>query len=272
MASRSIDLGDIRVDLVSDGVFETGRDVLTHRGGEAARTRLLDRWGDGPLRLDVNVAVLRGPRGTELVDAGTGPAWGDKLGHAREALNRQGIRPDSVDRVFLTHFHGDHALGLLDGDGAWLPRARVMVPAADLAFFTDAAARERMPEVRRGGFDIARRVAAAYGDRLDLVPFGSTMPGLDLLPLPGHTPGQGGYLITAGDAKLLLLADALHLDLQAQDPDIGLTFDLDPAGAAETRRTILARAAGEGWIVAGGHLAGFGRVVPEGSAFRIVPI
>ncbi len=272
MASRSIDLGDLRADLVSDGVFETARDVLTHRGGEAARTRLLDTWGDRPLRLDVNVVLLRGPRGTELVDAGTGPAWGDKLGHAREALSRQGIAPDAVDRVFLTHLHGDHALGLLDGDAAWLPRARVTVPAAELAFFTDAAARERVPEARRGAFDIARRVAAAYGDRLDPVPFGPLMPGVELLPLPGHTPGQGGYLIAAGAAKLLLLADALHLDLQARDPDIGLVFDLDPATAADTRRAVLARAAAEDWIVAGGHLAGFGRVAPEGSGFRIGPI
>lgn len=275
MASRDIVIGDTQVVLLSDGVFETGRDALIHTDGDAARAAALALWGDRPLRIDVNVALLRGPRGVELVDAGTGPSWGPSLGRARDALARQGVAPDAVDRVFLTHLHGDHALGLLDGEEAYFPRAEVLVPAADLAFFSDAAARARMPAARRAGFDIAPRVAAAYGARLVPLPFGPVSPGVDLVPLPGHTPGQGGYLFSAappGGAALLLLADALHLaDLQAGDPGIGLVYDVDPARAAVTRRAILARAAAAGWTVGGAHLPGLVRVVPAGSGFRLAP-
>ena len=270
MTSRDLTIGETRVELLSDGIFETGRDVIVHRGGEAERQRVLDAWGEAPLRLDVNVGLLRGPRGTELVDAGTGSAWGAGLGHARAALAERGVAPEAVDRVFLTHFHGDHALGLLDGDAPALPGAEILVPAADLAFFTDASQRARLPVARQAAFDVARRVVAAYGDRLHGLPYGPVLPGVELLPLPGHTPGQGGFLFTAGDAGLLMLADALHLgDLQPGDPDIGLAFDVDPAAAAVTRRAILARAAAEGWIVGGGHLPGFGRVEAGASGFRI---
>lgn len=273
MTAHDATIGDTRIELLRDGVFETGREVLTHRGGEAERQRLLARWGEKPLRIDVNVALLRGPRGTELVDAGTGPSWGPDLGHARRALADRGVTPEAVDRVFLTHIHGDHALGLLDGEAAYLPRAEVLVPAADLAFFTDPAQRARVPAARQAGFDIARRVVAAYGDRLLALPYGPVMPGVDLLPLPGHTPGQGGYLFAGDGPGLLMLADALHLDdVQAGDPDVGLVYDLDPDMAAATRRAILARAAAEGWIVGGAHLGGFGRVTVEGSGFRIAPL
>ena len=270
MTSRDVTIGETRVELLSDGIFETGRDVIVHRGGEAERQRVLDAWGDAPLRLDVNVALLRGPRGTELVDAGAGDAWGPAFGHARAALAARGVVPASVDRVFLTHFHGDHALGLLDGDAAAFPSAEVLVPAADLAFFTDPSQRARLPVARQAAFDVARRVVAAYGDRLHALPYGPVVPGVDMLPLPGHTPGQGGLLFAGDGAALLMLADALHIgDLQPGDPDIGLAFDVDPAAAAVTRRAILARAAAEGWTVAGGHLPGFGRVAATASAFRI---
>ena len=35
MASRDIDIGDTRVVLLSDGIFETGRDALIHTGWPA---------------------------------------------------------------------------------------------------------------------------------------------------------------------------------------------------------------------------------------------
>lgn len=45
-----------------------------------------------------------------------------------------GIQPDDVSRVILTHIHGDHALGLIDGDRPYFPKAEIWVPEADLAF------------------------------------------------------------------------------------------------------------------------------------------
>lgn len=270
MTSRDLKLGGLRVELLHDGVFEAAREVLVHRHGEAALAGALEVWGERPFKVDVNCFLLRGPRGTELVDAGTGTSWGPGLGHARTTLGELGIAADAVDRVFLTHIHGDHALGLLDGDAAYFPRAEVIVPAADLAFYTDAGQRDRLPEVRRGGFAIAAAVVAAYGDRLRSVPFGPVMPGVVLLPLPGHTPGQGGYLFTTEDGALLLLGDALHLDVeQAADPDLSVIYDLDPVLAADTRRAILARAVAEGWTIGGGHIRGFGRVRSAGDGFRI---
>lgn len=270
MAAGHLRLGETAIDLLHDGVFEASRDVLIHSRGEAALAPALARWGDRPFRVDVNCFLLRGPRGIELVDAGTGTSWGPNLGHARAALDACGVAPGDVDRVFLTHLHGDHAFGLLDGAAAFFPRAEVILPEAELAFYADPAERARLPEVRHGAFDVATAVAAAYGARLKPVPFGPVTRDVELLPLPGHTPGQGGFVFTAGDCTLMLFGDALHLDAeQAADPDLGTIFDLDPTAATATRRSMLGRAAAEGWIVAGGHTRGFGRVTHEGAGFRI---
>ena len=110
-----------------------------------------------------------------------------------------------------------------------------------------------------------------YGDRIHSVPAGSVRPGITLIPLPGHTAGHSGYLIE-GEKSLLLWGDALHLsDLQASDPDIGFIYDFDAATARASRGAILARAAREAWIVSGGHIEGFRRVVEKKPGYDLVP-
>ena len=256
-----------------DGVFEAPADVLIHAAGDEARRRLIEKRDGKGIRIDVNCFILRGPDGTTLIDAGAADAFGPALGKARAALQEAGIRPEQIDRVLLTHIHGDHALGLLDGTAPWLPRAEVLAPETDLAFFTDPAARAAQPEAKRGPFDIAANLVRAYAGRLRPFPSGQVpgMPGIEALPLPGHTPGHTGYLLRGAEDSLLIWADTLHLqDEQTADPDIGLIFDTDPMTARRTRRALLERLAQEGWLVAGSHITGFGRVRRAGNAFSFV--
>jgi glyoxylase-like metal-dependent hydrolase (beta-lactamase superfamily II) len=175
--------------------------------------------------------------------------------------------------VLITHLHGDHALGLFDGEAPYFPNARVLLPAPELSFFTDADKRLSTPENRRGGFAIAETLLRLYPERVDAnSDSGDILPGVTLIPLPGHTHGQSGYLIDNGGRDLLLWGDAVHLEtLQAADPEVGLVFDFDGAVAVATRRDILGRASDLGWIVSGGHVEGFKTVRRAGNAFELVP-
>jgi glyoxylase-like metal-dependent hydrolase (beta-lactamase superfamily II) len=267
--------GQYTVTPLLDGVFEAPSDVLIHAAGEEARRRLVEDRGGRGIKIAVNCFVLQGPEGTTLIDAGAADAFGPALGKARAALQEAGIRPEQIDRVLLTHIHGDHALGLLDGAGPWLPRAELLVPEADLAFFTDEATRAAQPEAKRGPFDIAAKLVHAYAGRLRALPNGDIpgLTGIEALPLPGHTPGHTGYRLRDGKDSLLIWGDALHLqDEQPADPELGLVFDTDPAMALRTRRALLEHLATEGWMVAGSHVTGFGRVQRAGQAFSFVPV
>ena len=267
--------GHYTVTILRDGVFEAPADVLIHAAGDEARRRLVEKRAGRGIKIDVNCFVLHGPDGITLIDAGAADAFGPALGKARAALQAAGIRPEQIDRVLLTHIHGDHALGLLDGSAAWAPRAELLVPEADLAFFTDPTSRAAQPEAKRGPFDIAANLVQAYAGRLRPLPHGQVpgMPGIEALPLPGHTPGHTGYLLRAAEESLLIWGDALHLqDEQTADPEIGLIYDTDPATALRTRRALLEQLATEGWMVAGSHITGFGRVLRAGNAFRFVPV
>lgn len=273
MTSKFRRFGQYDVILLHDGVFEPSIDVLIHADGSVARQRVIEAWGKPTLRVDVNCFALRGADGIILVDAGTGTSWGPNYGHARSALREAGITPEQVQHILITHLHGDHALGLLDGDTPYFPHADVFVPDRDLAFFTDPAAREATPEARRGGFKVAEQLQRVYGSRVRRIEEGPVLAGIEARSLPGHTPGHTGYLVRGEDNHLLIWGDALHLgDLQPGDPKIELIFDLDAEMALQTRQAVLEDAAREGWIIAGGHITGFGRVQRASEGYQIVPV
>ena len=267
--------GQYTVTTVLDGVFEAPSDVLLHAAGDEARRSLIEKRSGRGIKIDVNCFVLNGPGGITLIDSGAADAFGPALGKARAALQAAGIRPEQIDRVLLTHVHGDHAFGLLDGAAAWAPRAELLIPEADLAYFTDSAIRAAQPEANRGSFDLAAKLVNAYAGRLRALPNGQVpgLLGIEALPLPGHTPGHTGYLLRDGKDSLLIWGDALHLqNEQPVDPELHLVFDTDPALALRTRRALLEQLATEGWTVAGSHVTGFGRVQRAGNAFSFVPV
>lgn len=264
--------GPFEVLRLQDGVFEAPPDVLIHADGEVATAELRKNWGEAPVRVDVNVFLLRDASGVTLVDAGAGTEWGPTFGHLRQELADLGIERDAVRRVLLTHIHGDHAQGLFDGDERYFPEAEILVPMAELAFFLDARQREKAPAPRQGAFDLAARLKRVYGAKLVPIMDGIVSPGIEALALPGHTPGHVGYLIHDAAGGLLLFGDAMHLEeVQGPDPDAGLVFDLDPETAAMTRRSVLEQAVRYGWIVSGGHLPDFRWVRSQGSGFRLLP-
>ncbi|WP_439496565.1 AidB family quorum-quenching N-acyl homoserine lactonase [Bosea sp. (in: a-proteobacteria)] len=263
--------GSYQVRTLHDGIFEAPLDVLIHAEGQAARDEAVARWGKPKVSIAVNCFVLKGADGITLVDAGTGPSWGEAMGHAPAAMASAGIAPEQVEHVLITHLHGDHALGLFDGDRARFPNAGIIVPEADLGFFGDEANRARTPQNKQGGFAIAATLRKHYAGRISPVPAGAVRPGIALIPLPGHTFGHSGYLIE-GEESLMLWGDALHLsDLQASDPEIGFVYDFDAATALASRRSVLARSAREGWLVSGGHIEGFRRVVGNGPGYELIP-
>ena len=263
MSAAARRFGPYDVTVLLDGIFEAPKTVLTHAAGEDASRQLIDGWPGDKISMDVNCYLLTGPNGVSLIDAGTGDHWGPALGKARAALAAAGVRPEEVDRVLLTHLHGDHALGLLDGDRAWLPRAELLIPERDFAFYSDPAVAETFPPDRRGNFKTAADLARTYAGRIRTIAPGPVegLPGVEAVPLPGHTPGQSGYRIGEGRDSLLIWADAIHLGLpQIEDPEVGLTYDLDPAQAVQSRRVLLEKAARNGWLVTGSHVSRTGRI------------
>jgi len=272
-AAYSIRFGEYDVFPLRDGLLEVSLEVSQHLDGESARQAAMKAVRTPSIRMDVNCFLLRNSKQTILIDSGLGSAWGPGFGNVLKLLKMMKISPDEIQRIFLTHFHDDHALGLFNGDTAYFSEADIMVPMMDYEFFLNPRNRDRTPVSLQGGFDIAPKLQNQYRDRIKFLRDNSDLDGFQPYALPGHTPGHTGYLIRGKRESLMIIGDVLHLpDIQAADPKVGLKFDLDPIVAAHTRQSLFESSANEGWVIAGGHTHGFARVEEMEDGFRLVVV
>src|SRR5258707_13297938 len=74
---------------------------------------------------------------------------------------------------------------------------------------------------------------------------------MQLVPLPGRTPGHTGYEFSSKGHKILFWGDIVHAQrFQLQHPEITAIFDIDQTAAAETRHQLLSKLAGEDVLIA----------------------
>ncbi len=149
-----------------------------------------------------------------------------------------------MQRVINTHLHFDHAGGdtLRRGDGRIVPAfpsARHVVQKVEWEFA------HLQNERVRASYLLANIDPVYDADLFDFVegPV-EIVPGVQLLPTPGHTPGHQSVRIESQGETALYLADlvptAAHLPL----PWI-MGYDVEPLTTLETKRKVLERAARE---------------------------
>jgi glyoxylase-like metal-dependent hydrolase (beta-lactamase superfamily II) len=209
-----------------------------------------------------------------LADMGAGSLF-DTTGRLPANLRAAGIDPGQVDVVVITHAHPDHIGGVLDGEGSLAyPNAHYFLWKDEWAFWTSDLAFEKWP---RDWAMLVRKALTAMEDRLSLVErAGEIVPGVSVIPAPGHTPGHMVVSFKSGGQELLYIGDAALHTLQLEHPDWlpQPLFWLDPEQAAASQRRVFDHAAETGALVIGQHFIPFpslGRVVRLGEGWRWQP-
>src|SRR6476646_6776002 len=100
--------------------------------------------------------------------------------------------------------------------------------------------------------------------------------GMQLVPLPGHTPGNTGYEFASKGQRILFWGDIVHAQrVQLQHPEVAAIFDIDQTAAAATRQQLLPKLVRESVLIAAPHASLFpalGRLRKDRSGYSWVPV
>jgi glyoxylase-like metal-dependent hydrolase (beta-lactamase superfamily II) len=267
-AVRQFTLDDVVVTYVVDGVVALRPEKLFADAPADAWAHLGNPAGDLMMSCGGLLVQIRGR--TLLIDAGIGVMTSSfalgrvDSGAMLDVLAAQGVTPDDIDVLALTHLHFDHA-GWAFTDGAkTFPNARYALAAQEWAAHAGrlddeavATSRRVIDEFRsgRGDFELFND-----GDEI--------LPGVRALVTAGHTPGHTAYEITSRTGRrLVAFGDAFHSRAQVAHPDWMSTVDADPAGLLTARRRLLTRLSEPQTVAFGGHFGDqpFGRVEVDAS-------
>ncbi len=180
------------------------------------------------------------------------------------ALAEAGVKPAEVTHVVITHMHGDHIGGLMEGN---------MPTFANAVYLTGQKEFDHWSKAGNKNFDAKVKPLAEKMTFLN--DGGSVASGITAVAAHGHTPGHMAYMLESDGAQLLLMADtANHYVWSLAYPDWEVKFDMDKAAAAATRRKILGMLAADRVPMIGYHMpfpaAGF--VETRDTGFRYVPV
>lgn len=150
----------------------------------------------------------------------------EKVQVLTEALRISGYGVADIDGIVLTHLHWDHVGGLHE-----IPGVPIYVQKEELRYAVWPDAAQRGPYeigisgLRPAWFDHVDRFVAVDGCM-------ALFPGLDLVPMPGHTPGSQGLLVETAGLRHVITGDTIPLFLNwsanpSQRRPNGVHTDLD---------------------------------------------
>lgn len=205
----------------------------------------------GRIALALRLLLIRGRGRTWLVDTGIGDKFDQKSNSIYriegallpdEALRAKGFDPKDVTDVILTHLHFDHGGGTTRADGSLVfPRARHYVQRIQWEWSQDPSMKDRGSYRPEDFHALAGQVTMLEGR-------GDLAPGIEVLPVDGHTPAMQLPRVHGDGKSVLYCADLVPTAAHLRTPWV-MAYDNEPMKTVAEKHELLGRAAAEEWIL-----------------------
>lgn len=238
--TRHLQVGEADVYSLTDGQFRLDGGAMFGSVPKVLWERVAPADDLNRIRLRINPLLIRLRGQNILVETGFWDQGGEKF-ESMYALDRDetvfrglsdlGLSPQDIHLVVNTHLHFDHAGRNVTALGEpTFPNARYVVQKQELhdALHTHERSRASYvpgyinPLLDAGLFEVVD------GEH-------EPLPGLSVLPLPGHNLGQQGVVLRSGGEVLVYAADLLPTLAHTPYPYI-MGYDLYPVTTLETRK------------------------------------
>ncbi len=243
-----IECGEFRLD--GGAMFGVIPKVLWERHAPAdERNRIV---------LAMRAMLIRAAQENILVDTGVGEELPQKLrdiyavdhhcSSLAQSLEGAGLGLEEITRVVLTHLHFDHTGGATHTDESGkvvpsFPNATYYVQKQQYEWALNPDERDRASYVRRYFVPLEQHGCLELLDGEEEI-----APGVRVIPIHGHSPGQQLVKVSASGETLLYCADLIPTAAHLPLPWV-MSYDLQPVVTVAEKKAILGTAAADGWTL-----------------------
>jgi glyoxylase-like metal-dependent hydrolase (beta-lactamase superfamily II) len=210
-----------------------------------------------------------------LVDAGVPRP----MGHLFQRLEKQGIDPDEVETIVITHTDRDHIGGILDEEGNLsFQNASYFILADSWHYWASAESRAKLTTLNKWSEEKAclawETLVKIKNQILPVAPGEEFLPGFQLFPALGHRYDHSILKVASSGVTLIHLADALVHPLFMAKSDLYSTYDANPLRAIATKEKIMKMCFTEKALVFGSHFPfpGLGYIRQESDCWEWQPL
>lgn len=251
-------LGKFEIDLLDTGIFSLDGGAMFGVVPKALWSKAYHPGDDlNRIPLSARPMLVRWDNHNLLVDTGNGTKMDEKLqkiytidNHKSDislALSGFGLKPEDITEVIFTHLHFDHAGGstsIKDGKIVpTFPNALHYVQKEHLEWA------EHPTEKDRASFFKDNYMPLLADGLLETIDGkGQLFPGLDVIPVFGHTKAMQLVKIHDQGQALLYCADVCPTSAHVNIPFV-MGYDNNPLTTIEEKKMILPQAYEENWII-----------------------